>query len=161
MNKKTITVLIFFFFIIIFTIYNSKFPLNEEKKIVNKIFIKKCNAQKNICRVETNEFKMELSFDEKIYYLKPFFISVFTENKDNANVESVQIDFKMKNMDVGINRFMLNKTSVKNNKQVWQGKALLPICVTGRVDWVSELAVITKNNKYIISVPILVKRATN
>jgi len=161
MNKKTIIVLSFFFFIIILTIYNSKIHLNEEKKIVNKTFIKKCNAQKNICRVETNEFKIELSFDEKIFYLKPFYVAVVTKNKNNTNVESVQIDFKMKNMDVGVNRFILNKTSIKNNKQVWQGKALLPICVTGRVDWVAELAVITKNNKYIISVPISVKRAVN
>ena len=62
---------------------------------------------------------------------------------------------------MGVNRFLLKKTNFRNEKQKWQGKALLPICVTGRADWVSELEVVTQKSKYVFSFPIFVKQASN
>ena len=63
----------------------------------------------------------------------------------------------MNNMNMGVNRFLLKR----DNKSIWKGKALLPICVTGRADWLSEIEILTTKNKYIISIPILVKKSPN
>jgi len=96
--------------------------------------------------------------DKNIYYLKKFNVDIWVESKKNTNIESIHIDFKMKNMNMGVNHFILNKIKSENKKQKWQGKMLLPVCVTRRADWFSELAVITKQKKYILEFPILVKK---
>lgn len=129
----------------------------EQRKIV-RLHIDKCDAQKNECSVDLNELKIKISFDENIFYLKPFYVSVIDENKEHSKTESIQIEFKMKNMDMGVNRFMLEKITTENNKLLWKGKALLPICVTGRADWISEFTVVTKKYNYIVSLPISVKK---
>ena len=67
----------------------------------------------------------------------------------------------MKNMNMGVNRFKLIKPSSKNIKKLWTGKALLPVCITGRADWFAELELISKKKKYMISFPISVKQARN
>lgn len=105
-----------------------------------------------------NEHNLEVSMDKNIYYLKKFNINIFIENNDHFHVESINVSFNMKNMNMGSNRFNLKKAISENNKEYWKGTALLPICVTGRADWFSELEVVTKQNKYIIEFPILVKK---
>ena len=129
----------------------------EQRKII-RLQVDKCNAQKQKCSVNLNGHKIRISFDENVFYLKPFYISVSDENNDSNNIESIQIDFKMKNMNMGVNRFLLEKIHSENNQPFWKGKALLPICVTGRADWVSELNIVTKDYNYIISLPLLVKK---
>jgi len=111
--------------------------------------------QEKTCNVKLNDAEVSVSFEKDIFYLKPFKVSLFSSNKFDA----VYIDFKMRNMDMGVNRFLLSTTDQKNNKQNWQGKALLPICVTGRADWYSELEIIIGAKKYIVSFPLTVKQA--
>ena len=123
-----------------------------------KISVGGCNVQQKKCKVELEKFNIEISMDNNIYYLKKFKVAVWLETKEGTNIESIQIDFKMKNMNMGVNHFILNKMESENKKQNWQGNMLLPVCVTGRADWFSELIIITKQNKYIFEFPILVKR---
>ena len=160
MLKKIIVLLLFFFVVVLITQDVKWLSESNQLKVV-KIAVEECNAQKQVCITETDEFKLGILFDRNIFYLNPFNVKVWTENKDDINIESVQIDFKMKNMNMGVNRFLLKKINSKDKKQKWQGKALLPICVTGRVDWFSELEVVTKQSKYIFSFPISVKQASN
>ena len=123
-----------------------------------KVSIKDCTVQQKKCKLELDEFNIEISMNTNIFYLKKFNIDVWIESKGNTNIESIQADFIMKNMNMGVNHFILNKMEFKNKKQNWQGSALLPICVTGRADWFSELSIVTKKNKYIVEFPIIVKK---
>ncbi|MCW8900654.1 MAG: hypothetical protein OQK75_01470 [Gammaproteobacteria bacterium] len=146
------------------TVSISILPLKNENKeyIVTALPDSACNAQEKICRVDSDKFSLEIVYDKNIFYLKPFSVSVWTENNDGFGVESISIDFKMKNMDMGINRFKLSKEgSPIRNKQKWKGNALLPVCVSGRADWFSELEVATKQKKYILAFPILVRQTAN
>lgn len=122
--------------------------------------VKDCNVQEKKCKVETKEFNVEISMDENIFYLKRFNIAVLAENNEKSHIESIKVSFKMKNMNMGNNHFILKKVKSINNKKSWKGDALLPICVTGRADWFSELEVVTQKNKYIIGFPIFVKKAS-
>ena len=136
--------------------------LNErtERKVIT-LPVSKCNPQEQICKVEFDGLNIGLSLDKDIYYLKPFNISVYSNKNHNSIIEYIQIDFKMKGMEMGVNRFNLKKANSQNYKQVWKGKALLPVCVTSRVDWYSELEVVTRENKYIFIFPVSVKKAIN
>ena len=138
---------------------NLRWKKTDKKLAVVKISSGNCKPQNKVCNVELEGLKIGVLFDEDVFYLKPFNVSVSLNDKSNNKIESVYIDFKMKNMDMGVNRFLL--TEVGNKKQSWQGKALLPICVTGRADWFSELEIMTKQNKYILTFPLQVKRTSN
>ena len=154
-NKFLFFIVSFFIVIVLLNVIQTK-DNNDRPPI--KISVGDCNVQQKICKVDLEEFNIEISMDKSIYYLKKFNVDVWVESKESTNVESVQIDFKMKNMNMGVNHFILNKMKSENKKQKWQGNMLLPVCVTGRADWFSELAVITKQKKYILEFPILVKK---
>ena len=160
LNNKII-VLYILFIIVIMISQNFKWTDQRIERSIIEVSAGNCPAQHQICTVKLDEFIIGISFDKNIYYLKKFDVSVWTENKESADIESIHIDFKMNNMNMGVNRFMLTKVNSKNNKQQWQGKALLPICVTGRADWFSELEIMTKQNKYILTFPLQVKRTSN
>ena len=119
--------------------------------------VKDCNVQQKKCKVSINILNFDISMDKNINYLKKFNINIFVENNEFSHVELINVSFNMKNMNMGSNRFTLKKVMSENNKEYWKGVALLPICITGRADWFAELEVITKENKYIIEFPILVK----
>lgn len=159
LNK--LTILIVFVIIVagafVFT-KNKNEAVTFKEKAVIKIQANSCNTGNKECVVELSEFKVKISFDGDIFYLKPFNVSVTNENLENLQLESIQIDFKMNNMKMGVNRFLLKNDE---NKSIWKGIALLPICVTGRADWLSEIELETKTNKYLISLPILVKNSSN
>ena len=161
MFNKLLFSIVFISIILAVYIQNKNDVVDIKEKNIIKIQPNNCGIENKECVVELREFKVKISFDENIYYLKRFNVSVLNESSDNLNLKSIQVDFKMNNMNMGVNRFMLKKSVLENNKQVWQGKALLPICVTGRADWLSEFEFETTKNKYLISVPILVKKSPN
>ena len=159
LNKLTIPLV--FVIIIAATfifIQNKNEAVTFKEKDVIKIQANNCNIESKECVVELNGSKVNILFDENIYYLKPFYVSVTNQNLKNLKLESIQIDFKMNNMNMGVNRFLLKNDK---NKSIWKGKALLPICVTGRADWISEIELTTKTKKYLISLPVLVKKTPN
>ena len=157
LNKLAIPLVFVIIFVATFIfIQNKNEAVTFKDKDVIKIQLNNCSIEGEECVVELNEFKVKILFDKDIFYLKPFNVSVTNKNVENLKVQSIQIDFKMNNMKMGVNRFQL-KNDI--NKSIWKGKALLPICVTGRADWFSEIEVETKNNKYLISLPISVNKS--
>lgn len=159
--NKTLIALFLFMLIIIISFSDFYFFDKDLKQDVIRFSLENCNAQKQACNVELGEINIKIFFDDNIYYLKPFNISVWTENKKEENIESVEIEFKMKNMNMGFNRFQLTSIPSENNKMRWQGTALLPICVAGRADWFSELEVVANGKKYILTIPLVVKRSSH
>lgn len=158
-NKSIIFLLLLI--VTIISVYQLSTQNFFNKSTEIEIQVLKCKPQKQTCEIVTEDFNIEISLNENIFYLKPFIISVLIENKLNDSIESVQIDFKMKGMNMGVNRFMLTQKSIKDKKQEWEGNALLPICVAERADWFAEFEIVTKMKKYIFSVPVNVKQVSN
>lgn len=154
--------MILFFIIVIVLIATQIFykkNWSKERTIIN-IPAENCHPQIKPCKIKFKKISFEISLDDNIYYLKPFNVSVLTESKNSDDIKLIQIDFKMKDMDMGVNRFLLTKSDLYSRKQSWVGKALLPVCIAGRrADWFSELEVVTQDAKYILTIPVLVKLA--
>ena len=157
MSKNTF-ILVFIFVLFVVAIIRVNIFLEDENNKLKPVHVsvEDCNVQEKKCKISLEKFSVDVSIDENIYYLKKFDVDIFI--KERKKIESVQIYFKMKNMNMGNNHFIFNKVMSDNKNQHWQTSALLPICVAGRADWFSELEVVTKNNKYIITFPILVEK---
>ena len=153
---KFILVLIFICIVSFFILQKNKFSTKSLPVI--RVSIANCNPQEKVCSVEVNNTKFEISLNRNIFYLKPFNISLVFEENSALNIKDIHIEFKMKNMNMGVNRFKMKKNAAENNKQRWDNMALLPICVTGRADWIAELEIVTDKSKYVVSFPVLVKK---
>ena len=153
--KNKFVILVFLIIIIVsLFIAADKYNFYHKEKELPQVLVENCLVQDKPCVANIDDLKLRISFAKNIYYLKPFDISISTSNASEPT--SISVDFKMKNMDMGVNRFQLKRDA--NKSDLWQGKALLPICVTGRADWYSELEVTTKKGRYQIILPILVKQ---
>lgn len=142
--------------VVMFTQYFN--VINEGKGRGGVAVYSNCIPQKHKCNMEFSNLYIEALFDENIYYLKPFEVSVWVEKKESVEIESVQLDFKMKGMDMGVNRFNLVKGYSKNKKQLWKGKPILPVCVSGRAGWNVEISINSINKRYNIIFPVIVKK---
>lgn len=151
-----LTVLVFY---VAFVIYIN---LNSEKTEIKrtKIIVKSgdCKIQFQECEFVIENSRLKVSSDKTIKYLHPFSVLVKTPADASLEIEKIQIDFLMTNMDMGINRFLFNKSVNKKNNQTWKAKALLPICVTGRADWVAELRLFSKDKIYYLKLPVTVEQ---
>ncbi len=77
--------------------------------------------------------------------LKPFRIEVSSD----AGVEDVTVSLEMQGMDMGRNRYRLLRTEKGN----WQAEVTLPICTSGRSDWIAVFEVQILGKPYQLNVP--------
>lgn len=61
--------------------------------------------------------------------LKPFVVTI-----SHPTLSKASVSFQMAGMDMGFNRYDFRK----NQQGVWSASITLPVCVSGRVDWISE-----------------------
>ena len=146
----------------LFIFFSNNMDFNNNNNAIEKVVIpvSSCYPQNEICTVISEKFNLEVKFDKNIFYLKPFGVTITTEAINDKKIDAISVDFKMNNMNMGINRFnFLNKNKI-NNKDTWGAKAVLPVCVTARADWIAEISVLAKNKKYLFSFPLNVQKGS-
>ena len=114
-----------------------------------------CRDSTAACRLQHPELGVvQLTFAEGAYYLHPFVARLVTPAAGGA-IEAVTLDLTMPGMDMGRNVFSLHPQADGSG---WQGTVLLPICVTGRIDWQVRLVIETGQRHYVARLPLQVKR---
>lgn len=149
----------FLLFIAIFIAVLKLMPKNKKNDMI-PVYVSTvdCAVQEKKCQISLEGINFNILMDENIFYLKKFNVNIFVDNEFKNNIKSIKVSFKMKNMNMGVNVFTLNKVLAEKQNETWKANAILPICVSGRADWVSELEVVIENNKYIFVFPIQVKK---
>lgn len=82
------------------------------------------------CQVAFGERKVEVRFLSAATPLKRFDLVVMA-----PEARQVAADFAMQGMNMGPNRYVLQRTS----DGAWQGKIILPVCVSGTSNWTMTL----------------------
>jgi len=59
----------------------------------------------------------------------------FPVHVEVAEAAAVEVRFEMPGMNMGENRYRLRQTPAGS----WEGRAVLPICLSGRSDWVARV----------------------
>ena len=107
-----------------------------------------CNPVEFICAAGDDQRAVTLHFPENVAYLKPFKLRVTIQGFEQEVIEKVNVDFKMGGMDMGLNRFALSSVVDEKGDVSYVGEAILPVCVSGRVDWMANTQVITMGKNY-------------
>lgn len=108
-----------------------------------------CDVARRACLVEDRSIALGLRLGPPVEALEPFAMDAVIELADSVRPVSVEISFSMAGMDMGSNRYRLQPAG----KGHWTGTAVLPICVSGRVDWLATLSVRTDTNHWQASFP--------
>lgn len=91
-----------------------------------------CDAATNACEISAGEIRLSLALGPNVKPLVDFPVRLMIQGGEVAE-QSVIVDFQMKGMDMGMNRYRLQSSS----PSVWQGHATLPVCTASRMDWLA------------------------
>lgn len=104
------------------------------------------------CRVNDSGVSMEILFETRPRALQPFPVRVKIEAV--GLLEQVTVGFTMRGMDMGQNRYALQQGA----DDEWTGSITLPVCVSGRSDWVAGFELQTADKNYRVDVPFVLSR---
>ena len=122
---------------------------NQAKQIVVLQPLKAdCDPLEAVCKARLKQHEVTLHFPEKVVYLQPFKMRVAVEGLPDNKPDKVIVDFKMVGMDMGLNRYTLAPFVDESGNVFYQGEAILPVCVSGRVDWVANIQAETNDKIY-------------
>lgn len=84
------------------------------------------------CELHTQAGRIVVRVEGKLQVLKPFRLLV-----EAPGARGVHASFAMGGMDMGFNRYVLQRTA----PGAFQGHIVLPVCVSGRRDWLMSLEI--------------------
>lgn len=99
--------------------------LPEVKKFAT---VKDCDLSDGLC--EYGGFKLEI-LERPIAPLRQLTAQLVVAD----NISKPLLNLEMIGMDMGINRFSF----VEKKPRVWETKMMIPVCATGRRDWLASL----------------------
>ncbi|NNF95617.1 MAG: hypothetical protein HKM94_01660 [Halobacteria archaeon] len=107
-----------------------------------------CNPDKVVCVAADQDYSITLYFPEQVHYLRPFRMQVTTKGFSKTAIKAVNVEYTMVGMDMGLNRFTLSSVIDEKGDVSYQGEGILPVCVSGRVDWLANVHIITAEKVY-------------
>jgi len=111
-----------------------------------------CELQQGACRATDGEVSLQASFDAPARALQPFPVSVRVNS--NVPVDTVMVTFLMQGMDMGLNRYRLESDAGGG----WRGSVTLPVCVSGRSDWIAAFELVTASRSYQAQIPFVLQK---
>ena len=150
MTMKKSLLLLFLILVIVAVGYYFESHKEEAQKprYVLELLDLNCNPAESVCRAAKQDSSVTLYFPEQVHYLKPFRMQVTTKGISNSSIETIYIDYTMVGMDMGLNRFNLKSVTDAKGQQRYEGEGILPVCVSGRVDWLANVNVVTVDKVY-------------
>lgn len=113
-----------------------------ERRLVELGSADSCDATVQTCLLAGEGVELQLALAKDIHTLQPFQLQLHIAGIQQE-IESVNVEFFMEEMDMGINRYRL----LPDGKG-WRGEIVLPVCVVGRGDWRAVVEVGTKERLY-------------
>ena len=110
-----------------------------------------CDVQKG-CRAENDFLAVTVVFGSEARALQPFPLQMRFERQHE--VDSVSVAFSMEGMDMGWNRYQLKGDSMSG----WNASVTLPICVSGRTDWLADFELLVDNRRFQLQIPFVLDK---
>jgi hypothetical protein len=101
------------------------------------------------CGAAADDFALQFFMGPDLRVLAPFPVRV--EVQSDHTVDSVTVTFAMQGMDMGMNRYQL----ISDGADRWLGNVTLPVCSSGRTDWIAGLEVTTEGRRFVVEVPFV------
>lgn len=104
------------------------------------------------CQVVDESVAVTVNFGAEPRALQPFPIHLRLEGGQRA--DSVTVAFSMQGMDMGSNRYRL----IADASGGWNADITLPICLSGRTDWVADFDFVVADRRLQVQVPFVLEK---
>ena len=111
-----------------------------------------CEVQQG-CRAEDDSISVNVQFGAVPRALHPFPISL--QVNGGEPLRDVSVTFYMQGMDMGLNRYRLVGSAASG----WKADITLPICMSGRSDWVAEFELLTEQRRLQFRLPFVLQKS--
>ena len=101
------------------------------------------------CRVSDVDAFIDVLFAIKPRALQSFPVVIQTQGMQD--VKAVTVSFSMRDMTMGLNRYALTPAA----EGAWQGEVTLPVCVSGRTDWIAEFDIQLPDRHLVVTGPFV------
>ena len=95
-----------------------------------------CDAAQSSCLLSVQGRLLRLVLGPRVRPLERFKVRFSYEGIDERQVQSIEVAFRMRDMDMGRNVYRLQRVA-----DAWQADVILPVCSSGRRDWLAEVRV--------------------
>ncbi len=109
----------------------------------------RCDPGRDICLATAEDFELRFGLGPDLRPLRVFPIRVELAGRQ---VDGILVDFLMRDMDMGINRFRLKALGPGR----WAGEGVIPVCWVGRRDWIARLTIETAAGHYQADFPVAI-----
>lgn len=104
------------------------------------------------CTVHNGSLSLSVHLGPDMHALRPFPVEVRMANA--SLVQKVYVAFSMSGMDMGWNRYQLQA----GMDDAWHASVTLPVCTSGRSDWIADFELITQRQRYRFQVPFVLEK---
>ncbi len=106
-----------------------------------------CEAHERACEALGEGVRIGLRLgDTEPKALSPFPVAL---ELDGLEATAVSLEFSMPAMEMGQNRYRLQRDATG----LWRGEAMLPICSSGRLDWLARVRVESETERLLADFP--------
>jgi len=104
------------------------------------------------CRAANDFLSVVVVFGSQARALQPFPLQLRLDG--HHQVESATVAFSMIGMDMGLNRYQLAGDAMS----AWNASVTLPICVSGRTDWVADFELLVDGRRFRLQIPFVLEK---
>jgi hypothetical protein len=105
-----------------------------------------CDITQTGCNSSADGIRLRLELKDSPGALRPFPAHVQIDGLQNPEQVDVRVIFSMQGMDMGDLR---QKLVFNQQTGEWSGQVILPICTSGRSDWLARMEVVDRETIYV------------
>ncbi|MCG5500999.1 hypothetical protein [Ectothiorhodospira lacustris] len=109
-----------------------------------------CELDARGCLMPVNGVEIRVRGPERIPPLERFALRL----EGSTSLEPLEVSYIMTGMDMGLHRFEFEPEGSGH----WLAESVLPVCMSGRMDWLARVRVRVDGRLYELHVPVLLRR---
>lgn len=107
-----------------------------------------CDPAAGGCAAGGEDLRLQVRFDRTVTPLEPFTVRL----EADSPLDDARLRFDMAGMDMGLNAYRMRPAGGR-----WEATVMLPVCATGRRDWIVTVTVVRGGTAFRAVIPFVVR----
>lgn len=113
-----------------------------------------CDVARAGCTAGNDKLTVTVQFDKDFAALKPFQLQLTPGPESSVQIDEINLVFSMQGMNMGLNKYRL----LHGSDGVWTGNVTLPICTSGRSDWLADFDIQAAGQRWKMQLPFVLEK---
>ena len=110
-----------------------------------------CQVSAGPCMAGDEQLQLSVLLGPGVVALKPFPVTLTLDPVSRVDVKEITLAFSMQGMSMGLNRYRM----IRRSDRIWTAKVTLPICTSGRSDWIADFDLKSDDGRWSLKIPFV------